>query len=117
MRHRKAGRKFNRNTNQRKALFRNLAVALILHERIRTTEAKAKTIRPIVERLVTLAREDSDHHRRLALARLADERAVAKLFDVIGPRFEGQPGGYTRIYKLGPRRGDGAPMALIEFVA
>lgn len=117
MRHRKAGRKFNRNTNQRKALFRNLAVSLILHERIRTTEAKAKTIRPIVERLVTLAREDTQHHRRLAMARLNDERAVAKLFDVIAPRFEGQPGGYTRIYKLGPRRGDGAPMALIEFVA
>jgi large subunit ribosomal protein L17 len=117
MRHRKAGRKFNRNTDQRKALFRNLAVSLILHERIKTTEAKAKTIRPIVERLVTLAREDTEHHRRLAMARLADERAVSKLFDVIAPRFEGQPGGYTRIYKLGPRRGDGAPMALIEFVA
>jgi large subunit ribosomal protein L17 len=117
MRHRVAGRKFGRNTSQRKALFRNLAVSLILHERIQTTEAKAKTIRPVVEKLVTMSREDTEHHRRLVMARLADERATAKLFDVIGPRFEGQPGGYTRIYKLGTRRGDAAPLALIEFVA
>lgn len=117
MRHRVAGRKFGRNHNQRKALFRNLAVSLILHERVTTTEAKAKTMRPMVERLVTLSREDSAHHRRLAMARLADERATAKLFDVLGPRFEGQPGGYTRIYKLGFRKGDAAPLAMIEFVA
>ncbi|MBX6753996.1 50S ribosomal protein L17 [Thermorudis peleae] len=117
MRHRKAGRKFHRTTNQRKALFRNLAISLILHERIRTTEAKAKSLRPYVERLVTIAREDTEHHRRLVRARIPDERAVAKLFEVIAPRFQGQPGGYTRIYKLGTRRGDGAPMALIEFVA
>jgi large subunit ribosomal protein L17 len=82
-----------------------------------TTLAKAKTIQPIVERLVTLAREDTDHHRRLAWAQLGDQRAVAKLFDVIAPRFVGQPGGYTRIYRIGRRRGDGAPLALIEFVA
>ncbi|HET9016195.1 MAG TPA: 50S ribosomal protein L17 [Thermomicrobiaceae bacterium] len=117
MRHRVAGRKFGRTHNQRKSLFRNLAVSLILHERITTTEAKAKTVRPLVERLVTMSREDSHHHRRLVMARLADERATAKLFDVLGPRFEGQPGGYTRIYKMGTRHGDGAPMALIEFVA
>lgn len=117
MRHRVAGRRFGRTTNQRKQLFRNLAISLILHERITTTEAKAKTIRPIVEKLVTIAREDTQHHRRLVMSRLANEQATAKLFDVIGPRFEGQPGGYTRIYKLGPRRGDAAPMALIEFVA
>jgi large subunit ribosomal protein L17 len=117
MRHRVSGRKFGRNTNQRKALFRNLSVSLILHERITTTEAKAKTVRPIVEKLVTMAREDSDHHRRLVMARLNDERATAKLFDVIGPRFDGQNGGYTRIYKLGARHGDAAPMAMIEFVA
>lgn len=116
MRHRVGGRKFGRNTNQRKALFRNLAVSLILNERITTTEAKAKTIRPIVEKLVTMARDDSEHHRRLIMARLADERATAKLFDVIGPRFDGQPGGYTRIYKIGIRKGDAAPVALIEFV-
>ncbi len=117
MRHRVAGRKFGRNTNQRKALFRNLAVSLILHERITTTEAKAKTIRPIVEKLVTMSREDTLHHRRLIMARLNDERATSKLFDIIGPRFDGQPGGYTRIYKLGTRRGDAAPLAMIEFTA
>ena len=117
MRHRVGGRKFGRNTNQRKALFRNLAVSLILNERITTTEAKAQTIRPVVEKLVTMARDDSEHHRRLVMARLADERATAKLFDIIGPRFDGQPGGYTRIYKIGTRRGDAAPVALIEFVA
>lgn len=117
MRHRVAGRKFGRNTNQRKALFRNLAVSLILHERITTTEAKAKTIRPIVEKLVTMSREDTLHHRRLIMARLNDERATSKLFDIIGPRFDGQPGGYTRIYKLGARRGDAAPLAMIEFIA
>ncbi|HEU4793171.1 MAG TPA: 50S ribosomal protein L17 [Nitrolancea sp.] len=117
MRHRVAGRKFGRNTNQRKALFRNLAVSLILHERITTTEAKAKSIRPIVEKLVTMSREDSLHHRRLIMARLNDERATSKLFDIIGPRFDGQPGGYTRIYKLGTRRGDAAPLAMIEFIA
>src|SRR6185312_12748349 len=110
MRHRVGGRKFGRNTNQRKALFRNLAVSLILNERIKTTEAKAKTIRPVVEKLVTMARDDSEHHRRLVMARLADERATAPLFD-------GQQGGYTRIYKLGARRGDAAPIAMIEFVA
>jgi large subunit ribosomal protein L17 len=117
MRHRVGGRKFGRTTNQRKALFRNLAVSLILNERITTTEAKAKTIRPVVEKLVTMARDDSEHHRRLVMARLADERATAKLFDIIGPRFDGQPGGYTRIYKIGIRKGDAAPVALIEFVA
>lgn len=117
MRHRVAGRKFGRNTNQRKALLRNLAVSLILNERITTTEAKAKTIRPVVEKLVTMSREDTEHHRRLVMARLADERATAKLFDIIGPRFDGQPGGYTRIYKIGTRRGDGAPVSMIEFIA
>jgi large subunit ribosomal protein L17 len=117
MRHRVAGRKFGRNTNQRKALLRNLAVSLILNERITTTEAKAKTIRPVVEKLVTMSRDDTEHHRRVVMARLADERATAKLFDIIGPRFDGQPGGYTRIYKIGTRRGDGAPVSMIEFVA
>jgi large subunit ribosomal protein L17 len=117
MRHRVKGRKLGRNSAQRKALMRNLAISLILHERVRTTDAKAKELRPLVEKLVTMSREDSEHRRRLAMARLADDRAVEKLFDVLGPRFDGQPGGYTRIYKLGPRRGDAAPMSLIEFVA
>src|SRR5215210_3981528 len=116
MRHKKAGRKFGRNPAQRKALFRQLAISMIIHERITTTEAKAKTIRPIVEKLVTLAREDSHAHRRLIMSKIDHPLATAKLFDVIAPRFDGVPGGYTRIAKLGPRRGDAAPMALIEFV-
>lgn len=116
MRHRKAGRKFGRNTGQRKALFKGLAASLILNERVTTTEAKAKNIRPYVEKLVSMSREDSEHHRRLVQARLGSEPATRKLFEVIGPRFDGQSGGYTRIYKIGARKGDAAPMALIEFV-
>lgn len=116
MRHRKAGRKFGRNTNQRKALFRGLASSLILNERITTTEAKAKNIRPMVEKLVSMARDDTEHHRRLVQSRVGSEAATRKLFEIIGPRFEDQSGGYTRIYKIGRRRGDAAPMALIEFV-
>lgn len=116
MRHRVAGRKFGRNTGQRRALFKGLAISLILNERITTTEAKAKTIRPVVEKLVTMARDDSEHHRRLVMSRLGDEIATAKLFEVLGPRFEDQPGGYTRIYKVGQRKGDAAHMAMIEFV-
>jgi large subunit ribosomal protein L17 len=117
MRHRVKGRKLGRDAAQRKALMRNLAISLILHERIRTTEAKAKELRPYVEKLVTYAREDSKHHRNVVMSRLSDDRAVEKLFDVLGPRFEDQPGGYTRIYKLGNRRGDNAEMSLIEFIA
>jgi large subunit ribosomal protein L17 len=116
VRHRVAGRKFGRNTAQRKALLKGLAISLILNERITTTEAKAKTIRPVVEKLVTMSRDDSAHHRKLVLSRIGDETATAKLFEVIGPRFEDQPGGYTRIYKIGQRKGDAAPMAMIEFV-
>lgn len=116
MRHRVAGRKLGRNTGQRKGLFRSLAISLILNERVTTTEAKAKSIRPQVEKLVTLARDDTEHHRRLVASRLGNENAARKLFDVIAPRFDGQPGGYTRILKLGRRRGDAAPMALIEFI-
>ena len=116
MRHQKAGRKFGRNPAQRTALFRQLAISMILHERITTTEAKAKTIRSVVEKMVTIAREDSDHHRRLIMSKIDHPLATAKLFDVIAPRYEATPGGYTRISKLGPRRGDAAPMALIEFV-
>jgi large subunit ribosomal protein L17 len=117
VRHRVKGRKLGRNASQRKALMRNLAISLILHERIRTTEAKAKELRPYVEKLVTLSREDTRHHRNVAMSRLSDDRAVEKLFDVLGPRFEDQPGGYTRIYKLGNRLGDNAEMSLIEFIA
>ena len=116
MRHQKAGRKFGRNPAQRKALLRQLAVSMILHERITTTEAKAKTLRPIVEKLVTIARQDTHAHRHLIMTKIDHPLATAKLFEVIAPRFETTPGGYTRISKLEPRRGDAAPMALIDFV-
>jgi large subunit ribosomal protein L17 len=116
MRHQKAGRKFGRNPSQRKALFRQLAISMILHERITTTEAKAKSIRPVVEKLITIARQDSQAHRRLIMSKIDHSLATAKLFEVIAPRYEATPGGYTRISKLEPRRGDAAPMALIEFV-
>jgi large subunit ribosomal protein L17 len=116
MRHRKAGRKFGRNPAQRRALLRQLAISMILHERLTTTEAKAKTLRPIVEKLVTMARDDSNHHRKLVMSRIDNPAATTKLFEVIAPRFEGAPGGYTRISKLGLRHGDAAPMALIEFI-
>jgi large subunit ribosomal protein L17 len=89
---------------------------MILHERITTTEAKAKSLRPIVEKLITIGREDTPHHRKLIMSKIDHDLATAKLFDVIGPRFETAPGGYTRISKLGPRRGDAAPLALIELV-
>ena len=116
MRHRKAGRKLGRNPSQRRALFRQMAISMILHERITTTEAKAKTMRPIVEKLVTIAREDSHTHRKLIMSKIDHPLATAKLFEVIAPRFAEAPGGYTRIAKLEPRRGDAAPMALIEFI-
>lgn len=116
MRHRVAGRKFGRDTGQRKALFKGLAISLILNERVTTTEAKAKSIRPVVEKLVSMSRDDTEYHRRLVMSRIGNESATAKLFEVLGPRFEDQPGGYTRIYKVGQRKGDAAPMAMIEFV-
>jgi large subunit ribosomal protein L17 len=94
----------------------NLAASLFAAEAIVTTEAKAKALRPIAEKLITGAREDSVHHRRKAVAFLRDDEMVAKLFDDIGPRYEDRPGGYTRILKLGPRHGDNAPMARIELV-
>lgn len=117
MRHRKAGRKFGRNPSQRKALLRQLAISLILNERLTTTEAKAKELRSVVEKLVTIAREDSRHHRGLVMSRLDHDPSVERLFSVIAPRYEETNGGYTRISKLGPRRGDAAPLVLIEFVA
>jgi large subunit ribosomal protein L17 len=116
MRHGKAGRKFGRNPAQRSALFRQLAISMIMHERVTTTEAKAKSMRPVVEKLITIAREDTPHHRRLIMSKIDNHEATAKLFDVIAPRFESANGGYTRIYKLGPRKGDAAPLALIELV-
>lgn len=116
MRHRIAGRKFGRNTAQRQALLRQLAISMITHERLTTTEAKAKTLRPVVEKLVTIARTDTHHNRSLVMSKIDNPTATSKLFEVIAPRFEEAPGGYIRISKLGMRHGDAAPMALIEFI-
>jgi large subunit ribosomal protein L17 len=116
MRHRKAGRKLASDSSHRKALMRNLATSLIKYERIRTTDSKAKELRPYVEKLVTLAKKGLLHHRRLAAKRLFDNDAVKKLFSEIGERYQTRNGGYTRIIKEGNRPGDNAPMAYIEFV-
>jgi large subunit ribosomal protein L17 len=116
MRHRLAHRKLGRTTQHRQSLLRNLAVSLIRHERIRTTLAKAKELRPFAERLVTLGKRDSLHARRRALSIIPRKDAVRKLFSEIAPRFAERPGGYTRILKLSTRSGDGAEMAFIEFV-
>lgn len=116
MRHNVMGRKLSRDTNHRKALFRNLTTELFRHNRIRTTEAKAKSIQPIAEKLITLARRGDLHARRLAARDVTDPAVLQKLFAEIGPRAQNRPGGYVRIYKLGPRQGDAAPMALIELV-
>lgn len=118
MRHRKSNRRFDRTSNQRKALFRSLANSLILHDRITTTLAKARAIRPKVERLVTLARTDDQHRRRLAFSKLVRKESVTRLFNEVAPRVNKaeRPGGYTRILKLGARQGDGAEMAILEFV-
>jgi large subunit ribosomal protein L17 len=114
MRHRKKGRSLSRKPQHRKATLRNMATSLFRHERIRTTEAKAKELRPFAEKLITLARNDDVHSRRRARRHIADREILSKLFDQIGPRFEGQDGGYTRVLKLGARKGDGAELALIE---
>ena len=116
MRHRVAGRKLGRNSAQRKALFRNLTTELFRHEQIRTTEAKAKAIRPYAERLITLAKRGDLHARRLAAREVQDPEVLRKLFDELAERYEDREGGYTRIYRLGPRRGDAAPMAIISLV-
>jgi len=118
MRHRVAHRKLGRITPHRTALLRNLATALFERERIRTTLPKAKELRPFAERLITLAKRDSDrlHARRLVLRDIQDTTIVKKLFDSLGARFATRPGGYTRILRLGPRRGDGAEMAIVELL-
>lgn len=116
MRHRKKGRNLSRTASHKKATMRNMATALFRHERIETTTAKAKELRPYAERLITLARRGDLHARRLASRRIQDREVLGKLFDDIGPRFEGRPGGYTRVLKLGHRKGDAAEMALIELV-
>lgn len=116
MRHGKSGRKLNRTQSHRKAMFANMAASLIKHEQIATTLPKAKDLRPIVEKLVTLAKRGDLHARRQAVAQLRDHGMVRKLFDTIGPRYKDRDGGYTRVLKAGFRYGDSAPLAVIEFV-
>jgi large subunit ribosomal protein L17 len=116
MRHKRAGKKLGRDSSQRRALYSNLAGALIEHGRIKTTEAKAKAVRPIAEQMITLGRRGDLHARRQALAFLRSPDVVHKLFSDVGPRFADRPGGYSRIVKIGPRPGDAAPMAYLELV-
>lgn len=117
MRHNISGRRLSRSTKHRKSLFRNLATELFRHNRIKTTEAKAKSIQAKAEKLITLAQRGDLHARRQAAKELTDPAILQKLFDEIAPQMEGRTGGYTRIYKLGPRRGDAAHMAVIELVS
>ncbi len=116
MRHGVYGRKFNRTTSHRMAMFANMAASLIRHEQITTTLPKAKDLRSIVEKLITLGKKGTLHHRRLALSRLRDEDMVRKLFDTLAERYRSRAGGYTRVLKAGFRHGDDAPMAVIELV-
>ena len=116
MRHRQSGRQLNRNSSHRKAMFRNMASSLVKHGVIKTTVAKAKELRMVVEPLITLAKTDSVANRRLAFARTQDKEVVGILFNELGARYQERPGGYTRILKCGFRTGDKAPMAYIELV-
>jgi large subunit ribosomal protein L17 len=116
MRHQKSGRKLNRNSSHRKAMFRNMASSLIEHEIIKTTVPKAKELRRVAEPLITLAKKDSVAHRRQAFDRLRNREVVTKLFNELGPRYSDRPGGYLRIMKCGFRAGDNAPMAYVELV-
>jgi large subunit ribosomal protein L17 len=116
MRHRKAGRHLNRTSSHRRAMFRNMTNSLFRHELIKTTLPKAKELRRVAEPLITMAKSDSVHKRRLAFARLRDKEVVGKLFTELGPRYEARPGGYLRILKCGYRAGDAAPMAYVELV-
>lgn len=116
MRHGNSGRKFSRTASHRKAMFANMSAALIKHEQIVTTLPKAKDLRPIVEKLITLGKRGDLHARRQAIAQMRDEDQVRKLFEILGPRYKDRQGGYIRIMKAGFRYGDNAPMAVIEFV-
>ncbi len=116
MRHRKSGRKLGRSAEHRKALIRNLMIALIEHRKIQTTLAKAKTVQPEIEHLLALAREDTPHARRMALSRLASKKAMRQLFSFAPQEYAGRNGGFTRITKLGPRQGDAAEMAILELL-
>lgn len=117
MRHRAKGRQLSRTASHRRALLNNMATSLFQHERIVTTEAKAKELRPFAEKLITLARRGDLHARRLAERKIKDREVLTRLFSEIGPRFAGRPGGYIRILKLGHRPGDGADQARIELLA
>jgi large subunit ribosomal protein L17 len=116
MRHKISGRKLQRKTGHRKALFRNMSAALIKHEQILTTAAKAKELRPYIEKLITLAKRGGLSNRRIAMSRLGDETQLKKLFDVLAERYSDRDGGYTRVIKAGYRSSDAAQMAVIEFV-
>ncbi|MDH3526840.1 MAG: 50S ribosomal protein L17 [Gammaproteobacteria bacterium] len=116
MRHRKSGRQLNRNSSHRKAMFQNMTVSLLQHEVIKTTLPKAKELRRVAEPLITMARNDTVHKRRVAFSRLRDRDTVTKLFNELGPRYKDRPGGYLRILKTGFRAGDNAPMAYVELV-
>ena len=116
MRHGFRGRRFNRTTEHRKAMFANMSAALIKHEQIVTTLPKAKDLRPVVEKLITLGKRGDLHARRNAMSELRDDAMVRKLFEVLGPRYKDRSGGYCRVLKAGFRQGDNAPMAVIEFV-
>ncbi|WP_353570683.1 50S ribosomal protein L17 [Candidatus Albibeggiatoa sp. nov. BB20] len=116
MRHRYAGRKLNRNSSHRKAMFRNMTASLVRHELIKTTLAKAKELRRYAEPLITLAKDDSVAKRRLVFDRIRDREVVTKLFNELGPRYQERPGGYVRVLKCGFRTGDNAPMAIVELV-
>ncbi len=116
MRHLKKGRKLGTDASHRKAMLQSLAIALLTHERIKTTEPKAKEVRILVDRLIGWGKKGDVHSRRLAMAELKDKELVHRLFDDIAPRFEDRDGGYTRILKIGPRKGDAAPMVIIELV-
>ncbi len=116
MRHQKAGRILGRKSSHRKAMYRNMSASLIQHETIKTTVPKAKELRRVIEPLITLAKTDSVANRRLAFSRVRDKAAVGKLFNELGPRFKERPGGYLRILKAGFRRGDSAPMAIVQLL-
>ncbi len=116
MRHQKTRHKLSRDAAHRKALLANLCKEVIQHERIKTSEAKAKAVKPEIEKLITLAKRGDLHARRLAISQIRDEAMVQKLFDTLGPRYQDRPGGYTRVLKAGYRHGDSAPVAVIELV-
>jgi large subunit ribosomal protein L17 len=116
MRHKNSGRRLGRKSPHRRAMYRNLAASLLVHETVRTTLPKAKELRRVVEPLITLAKEDGVSRRRLAFDRLRDDKAVGRLFTELGPRFKSRPGGYLRILKTGFRAGDSAPMAIVQLL-